>query len=281
MPPPPTPATPARRLRDALEPIATQAFHSPIVHERLAAHGLKRFEAYVWGRAAALGTPPASVVVAAFGVFEPRYLSSAYERARALVSRDDVLAARAEGAAARLGGIIDGDVAPLADTLLGAVEPLDATARPLFSGLRELPVPPDPHGRLWRAAELIREHRGDGHLAACVAAGVDPVSMNVLTELWHGYAPGEYTSTRGWDDTAIGGALVRLSERGWVGGGRLTDEGARARRAIEDATDVSQRELTDGLGDRIEQLVESARALSARIVAADAFPADPRKRAAG
>ena len=68
--------------------------------------------------------------------------------------------------------------------LLGALDGLDGVGRPLFSALRQLPVPIDPFGRAWRASELVREHRGDGDLAASVAAGLDMVTMNVLTELW-------------------------------------------------------------------------------------------------
>jgi hypothetical protein len=273
--------TPARRLRDALEPIATQGFWSPAVHERLAAHGIGVFEGYVWGRAAALGTPAASVVVAAFGVFEPKFLTAAYERGRAQGSREAVLEARAAGASAGLAALLDEDVRPLADELLAAVMPLDGTARPLFSGVRELPVPDDPHGRLWRAADLVREHRGDSHLAACVAAGLDPVSMNVLTELWTGYRAGEYVETRGWGPDVVAAAVERLGDRGWVADGQLTEAGTIARLAIEDATDLAQHDLVVRLGDRIEALIERLQPLADRIVAAGDFPADPRKRAAG
>lgn len=279
--PPTLPATPARRLRDALEPIGTQAFYALGVREPLAARGLSFLETYVWGRAAALGTPAASVVVAAFGVFEPRFLAGAYERARSLVPREEVLALRAQGASAALAAVVGADAAPLADALLAAVEQLDGTARPLFSGLRELPVPADPPGRLWRAAELVREHRGDGHLAACVAAGLDAVSMNVLTELWLGYAPGEYTATRAWSEEAIAASLEALTGRGWVEDGRLTEAGAAARRALEDATDAAQEALVERLGDRVDGLVEALAAVSSRLVDSGAYPGDARKRAAG
>ncbi len=63
--------TPARRLRDALEPIATQGWWSRAAGERLTELGVDFFPGYVWGRAAALGTPPAELVAATFGVFDP------------------------------------------------------------------------------------------------------------------------------------------------------------------------------------------------------------------
>lgn len=276
------PRTPARRLRDALEPIAMHGQRSGAVPDRLAEHGLNRFESYVWGRAAALGTPAPSVVVSAFGVFEPAYLSAAYERARAKASRDQVLAARQDGATASLAAVLGADhVARLADALLDAVRPLPGTGRPLFSGLRELRLPPDPYGRLWRAADLVREHRGDGHLAACVAAGLDPLAMNILTELRAGYSCGEYTATRGFDDEAIATCVAALTERGWVTDGRLTGEGAAVRRAVEYSTDGSQGALIARLGDRVVALTRAAEALSDRLLSALPVPADPRKLAAG
>jgi hypothetical protein len=276
------PPTPARRLRDALEPIAMHGQRSRAVHDRLAAHGLDAFESYVWPRAAALGTPAPSVVVSAFGVFEPGYLSAAYERARTKASRDQVLTARQDGATASLAAVLAADdVAPLADALLDATRPLPATARPLFSGLRELPVPADPHGRLWRAADLVREHRGDGHLAACIAAGLDPLVMNVLTELWAGYPCGEYTATRGFGQEAISASVAELTARGWVTDGRLTGEAAAVRRAVEDSTDASQGALIARLGDRVDALTQAAEALSGRLLAALPVPTDLRKLAAG
>ena len=95
---PVVPATPARRLRDALEPIATQGWWSPEVGARIEALGLGFFDGYVWGRAAGLGTPAPAVVVATFGVFEPGFVGGAYELASGKVPRDEVLAARAAAA---------------------------------------------------------------------------------------------------------------------------------------------------------------------------------------
>ena len=183
---------------------------------------------------------------------------------------------------AALGTMLDAEEASeLADALLGAVEHLPVTARPLFAGLRSLPVPEDPYGRLWRGAELVREHRGDGHLAACIAAGLDPVESNVLTELWTGYAAGEYTATRGFGEERIAEALDGLHERGWVGDGRLTQTGRAVREAVEDATDRTQDQLMARLGDRAEDVIARAEQLSTALIEAARAPTDPRKRAAG
>ena len=188
------------------------------------------FPGYVWGRAAALGTPTASVVAATFGVFEPGMIAAAYEAGVASATRDDILAARAAGGAASVDAIAGADeCAAIADPLLRAMDGLDGLGRPLFSALRSLPVPSSPGGRLWRAAELVREHRGDGHLAALVAAGLDAVEANVLTERWLGFGLGEYSATRGFGTQALADGVSRLQARGWMQGDELTDSGRAAR----------------------------------------------------
>ena len=88
IPAPDAGSSPARRLRDALEPIATHGWWGREPMERLAALGLGFFPAYVWGRAAALGTPSSSLVVSTFGVFEPGLVTQVYEAGRTTAARD-------------------------------------------------------------------------------------------------------------------------------------------------------------------------------------------------
>jgi hypothetical protein len=274
--------SPARRLRDALEPIATQGWWSRAASDRLSALGLGFFDAYVWGRAASLGSPAPAVVVATFGVFEPGLLSAVYSQGVAAAGRDDVLAARTAGATESMAALVsEAEAAAIADPLLAALAGLDGAARPLFSALRALPVPETAAGRLWRAAELVREHRGDGHLAAATVAGFDAASLNVFTELWLGYGFGEYSGTRGFGAEQLGAALAWLEDRGWVAGSSLTPAGVGARLALEAATDASQAALVAALGDGLEDLIAAAEVVSERVLAAGAFPSDPRKRAGG
>jgi hypothetical protein len=287
VPAPTVPNTPARRLRDALEPVATIGWWSRQASESAGTLGLDFFSAYVWGRAAALGpdaAPP--VVVSAFGVFEPGMFEGALAAARATASHDAVLEARQAGGAAGLAAVsraIDvSTVETLGRRLLTALAGLDGAARSLFSGLRALPVPADPHGRLWRAAELVREHRGDGHLAAGVAAGLDAAEMNVLTELWLDYPLGEYSATRGFPMERLTGAAEALQRRGWLDSDHsLTAAGRVARESIEAATDASQAGLIAALGDNLDSVIASATTVGTAVLAGHAAPADARKRAAG
>jgi hypothetical protein len=285
VPPPVAGASPARRLRDAIEPIAMHAVWSRRTNERLAGLGLDFFAGYVWGRAAALGEPAAGVVVSSFAVFEPGMLAAVYEQGRTSCSRDDLVAERAASTIDSLHEVLGGaDVAPIAERLAGAVTTVataSVTGRPLFAGLAGQPWPDDPYGRLWRACELLREHRGDGHIAACIAAGLGPVAMNVLTELWVGMPLGSYSATRGWTAEQIAAAAEDLRVDGLLQGDELSTRGRTWRDGLEATTDDMERAVVDAIGDGFDPIVTQLDEWSAQCIAADAFPPDAFKRAAG
>ena len=286
-PAPSVPGSDARRLRDAVEPIATIGWWAQAAGDGFESAGLDFFGGYVWGRAASLGADAdTSTVVSAFGVFDAGLVGAVLDAAKPVASHEVILASREQGAAAGLAAAtpsIDVElIASTATRLRAAMDDVDGAARPLFSGLRALPIPTDPHGALWRAAEMFREHRGDGHLAACVAAGLDQVEMNVLTELWLNYPLGEYSGTRGFPPERLDAAVASLAASGWVDDqGALTADGRAAREQIEHATDVSQQQVMAALGDDAESLIADLSLIGDAVVAAHAAPADPRKRAAG
>jgi Helix-turn-helix family len=278
-------ASPARRLRDAVEPIAMHAVWSRRTNERLAALGFEFLTAYVAGRAADLGEPDAGVVVSSFAVFEPGMLTAAYELARATCDRSTMLAARTEATieslTETLAGVPLGEVTDVAERLAAAVTAADPTGRPLFAGLANQPWPDDPVGRLWRACDLLREHRGDSHVAASVTAGVDPIAMNVLTELWVGMPLGTYSATRGWTPERLAATAGRLRGQGLLDGDQLSRRGQVWRDGLEATTDAQERPIVEALGDDFDDLVARLDEWSARCVAAGAFPPDVFKRAAG
>ena len=86
----------------------------------------------------------------------------------------------------------------------------------MHAGLLALPWPDDPLGRLWHACTILREHRGDSHLAACVAHGLTGLEANLLTELRVGWDPQSYTASRGWSPEAMDAATAVLTARGLV-----------------------------------------------------------------
>src|SRR6202034_546230 len=175
---------PARRLRDACEPLAMHALWNRRTNERLAALGLDFLTGYVWARGRSLGEPSPAVVAAVFAWFEPGLLAGLYETARTAVRRERLLAVRDASTAASLA---------------------EVRARP-----------GNPYQRLWWACDLVREHRGDSHVAVANAAGLGPVEMNVLTECWIGMPLLSYTATRGWPEAAMSAAVDGLQARGWL-----------------------------------------------------------------
>lgn len=275
-------ASRARRLRDAIEPIAMHSVWSRVTNERLASLGHNFMTGYVCSRAGLLGDPTPGVVTSSFAVFEPNMLTGVYEAGKALCDRDTLLAARDEATIASLADVLHGeDVAGVAASLRRGVDAADGAGRPLFSGLRDQSWPESSVGQLWRATELFREHRGDSHVAACVAAGLDPIEMNIVTELFVGMPLGSYSASRGWDEAALGGAADRLRVRGLVDGDALSEAGREFRNAIEDRTDEAQQSIIDAIGADLDGVVQATDAWSQQCVEAQAFPPNIFKRAAG
>ena len=109
--------------------------------------------------------------------------------------------------------------------------------RALYSGLLSLGYPGDPMGDFWRAADLVREHRGDSHIAAWVAADLDACEIGLLTDPWRGHPLKSWVRTRGWTDDELDAACDRLRSRGLLDGDELTAAGCALREGIETATD--------------------------------------------
>lgn len=128
---------------------------------------------------------------------------------------------------------------------------------------------------------MIREHRGDSHIAACVAEGLDPIAMSILTELWVGFPLGEYSGTRGWAPEAIAACVEQLQADGLLDGEILSADGQALRDRIEDSTDRGQEQLVAGLGGDVDGLIAELGSWSDRCVSASAFPPNAYKRAAG
>jgi len=277
-----TGGSPARRLRDAAEPLATHPVWARRVNAAQAALGLDFLSGYVWGRAASLGEPTAAAAAAAFAWFEPSLVGGVLAAGRAAVGREDLLSVRDRETAASVAEVLAGeDVGATADLLLRAAHALPTAGRPLYAGLRERPVPGSGAGRLQRACELLREARGDGHAAVATAAGRGALEVTVLTERWLGMEPGSYTATRGWSPDALADAVQGLQERGELTDGALTERGRAARAALEAATDATMDPAVQALGGQFDDVVERLQAWGERCVAAGAFPRDVLKRAAG
>jgi hypothetical protein len=280
-PAPVTSARPARRLRDAMEPIASHHVWSRRTNDVLSKLGLKIFTGYVWGKAAALGEPPIEVVLSVFPDHEPGLIAAAYEEARRQCGRAGMMAAREEATIESLAGVLEEvDVTPVVSVLRRGVEAADGTGRTLFCGLRSLGWPEHPVGQLWRACDLLRQHRGDGHTAACISAGLGAVTMNVMTELWLGMPVGQLAvGQRGWPEEAVAGAVADLERRGLAADGALTAAGRALRDDIEERTDAMQQPVIDAIGADLDATVAALDGWSSACIAAGLYTPDIYKRA--
>jgi hypothetical protein len=277
-----TEGSPARRLRDASEPVAMHAVWNRTTNERLAQLGLDFLTSYVGGRAASLGDPAGAVVAATFAWFEPGLVGGLWEAARAAVPPGQLGQARDESTVASLREVLAGeDPGEVAHLLADAAQAADGMGRPLFSGRRADGRPSDPVHLLWWACGLVREHRGDSHVAAVAAAGLNPVEANIVTELWVGMPLLSYTATRGWPPEAMRRAVESLELCGWLRDGGLTDAGLAARLEIEQHTDAQEQAIVAVLGDRFDEVCDRLNHWGQLCIEAAAFPPDILKRAAG
>lgn len=270
----------ARLAWQTLEPCHAMIYFAPEAREAFTALGLKGYwMGYFASRGGAMGAVSAPVIAATFFGFAPAMVARAIPDAWGYAEPTQVLAARAQAAGAalrrlwpdRLGAPELGEAA---DLLRTAVAACGISGRPLFAGHAALPWPDEPHVAIWHGATLLREFRGDGHVASLVAEEVDGCQSHVL-QVAHGHVPREAVqSRRGWDDEAWAAAEADLRRRGHIGeDGALTASGHEVRRRVEDRTDVLALQPWRALGDRrFERLLELVRPLSQAIVDAEGLP---------
>jgi hypothetical protein len=267
-----------RRMWHLLEPVHALTYFSPEVVEAGTALGLKGFwHVYFAARVAPMGPVGPEVCGAAFFGFAPEAVRRALPSAWDVTTPTAVIAARDAAVRGVLVDVLDaaGDaatsIAEAADLAATAVAGCRPAGRVLFAAHTALPRPDDPVLRLWWAATLLREHRGDGHVAALVGAGLDGLEANVLMAGTGAVTRERMQGSRSWGDDAWEAALAGLAERGLVGrDGGLTDAGRALRAEVEDRTDDLAREPWGHLGEegtaRLDALLVPLRR---RVLAAD------------
>ena len=158
-------------------------------------------KSYFTSRGACMGQVPGEVVATAFGCFNPKVVVPAVAAGWQIASREAILDARERGATAMLQRVLGEQPEGLervTDLLRRAAAAAPWAGRPIYCGPAVARLPGDPMGAMWRAADLLREHRGDSHVIAWAVGGADAVEMLLLTEQWWGLPARAYTPTRGW-----------------------------------------------------------------------------------
>ncbi|MFZ4274354.1 SCO6745 family protein [Streptomyces arboris] len=248
-----------RQMWHLLEPLHAVLYYAPAAFEEAAALGYdteERWASYFAWRAAPLGAAGADEVVRTFHSFAPATVAEYVPASWATAPPEAVLAARLRAVDRsyralfgdrRVEGADFAEAAALARRAAEAASdlrvpgPANSASRPADSALgpanSALPWPDAPHLALWHAATVLREHRGDGHIAALGAAGLDPVE-SLVSFAAVGAARPEVFASRGWSEQEWGAARQRLQERGLLAAdGTATEAGRELRAKVELRTD--------------------------------------------
>ncbi|MFI9106548.1 hypothetical protein ACIGXA_39235 [Streptomyces fildesensis] len=234
-----------RQMWHLLEPVHAVLYYAPEVFEEMEALGYdigERWPSYFALRAAPLGAPGAHQVASAFYSFNPHMVAEHIPAAWDVAAPEKVLAARTRGVDRAYRALIgeritSPELVEVAALARRAAQAAPIGGRPLAAANAALPWPHEPHLVLWHAATILREHRGDGHLAALLAAGLDPVEA-LVSFAAIGAAPAEVFASRGWSEQEWSAARERLNVRGLLDAdGAVTDAGRALRAEVEHRTD--------------------------------------------
>ncbi|MFI2783337.1 SCO6745 family protein [Streptomyces sp. ALB3] len=272
-----------RQMWHLLEPLHAVIYYAPEAFEEAAALGYatdERWPSYFAWRAAPLGAVDADRVTGVFHSFSPRMTGAYVPAVWSVASPEAVLASRAKAVdrayRALFGDRVHGPgFAEAAQLARRAASAADATGRPLAGAAAALPWPDEPHVALWNAATILREHRGDGHVAALAGAGLDPVESLVSFAAVGATRP-EVFASRGWSGEEWESARARLAARGLLeADGTATPAGRALREEVERRTDESAAEPWRALGPgERERLVELLGPLWVEVIGSGLLPSE-------
>ena len=278
----------ARRAWRALEAVHGSIYFTPDAPEAYARIGVtSRRMGYFASRSAPMGPVPAEVVIATFYNFEPGLVRRSIPAAWSITTPADILAARLSAADTSLRRAFAGQILA-SDQFARTVELVRSAAlracalpegRPLFAGHASLPWPDEPHLALWHAQSLLREFRGDGHVAALTLEGLSGLDA-LVSHAASGDVPAEVLRvSRAWSEEAWSAAVADMAERGLIRRGSdplaFTDAGRAQRDRIESATDRLAARAYAAIGeDACGELRAAGRVLSKAVADAGLLIAD-------
>lgn len=273
----------AGRTARSLELLHSLCYFAPEVEAELVGVGLEPGRMpYFAGRAAPMGVVAAGVVTAAFYNFAPALIADVIPRAWSVAAPHEIVRARYRGVDAAyralFGAAVDSpdmaEAAQLAAIAAQAIPGVDG--RPLYAGYAALEWPDQPHLVLWHALTLLREYRGDGHVAALQTAGLSGLEALIThTAAGIGFQKKFAQTRRGWFAAEWDAAVSGLQDRELLDArGELTDDGRELREVVEDLTDELAAAPWAGLGeDGAARLAELTRPWRTAVRASGLFPA--------
>lgn len=272
----------AGRLTRSLDALHSVVYFVPEANEKFGELGMDFRMHYFAGRSAAMGAVSANVVAATFYNFNPQLVASVIPAAWELASPATVTRVRYEIVATALPRVLgetltqSAELVRAATLLRGVVEAIpNADGRPLYAGHAELPWPDSPVAQLWHAITLLREYRGDGHIAALVSNGLSGLEALIThTATGIGFNADYARRLRGWSVDQWNAAAQELTSRGILGSaGELAPNGTELRSRIEDLTDeLGYPPWRTVTADQADQLISFATVIRTAVQAADVFP---------
>ncbi|MDT8909337.1 SCO6745 family protein [Amycolatopsis sp. PS_44_ISF1] len=278
----------AKQFKGTFDTLHALVYFVPETDQYLSAVGLRPGRmCYFAGRSAPMGAVGPDVVAATFYNFNPEIITRHLPRAWTLATPEAVVAARFEAVDAtyrRLLGeevLASEDLAEAVELVREAAGGCEVEGRALYAGHAGLAWPEQPHVALWHGITLLREHRGDAHVAALMLNGLSGLGALVThVATGAGFTPEDAKKTRGWSDEQWDGAVAELAGQGLLDAdGGLTDRGTELRERVEAATNAASEGPWARLGEeKSARLRELCRPLSRTVAKAGVFPRPPAAR---
>lgn len=266
----------ARRMFELVEPIGVIPYSADEPNDAMYALGFSDFwDTYFAGRAAPLGIVPAEVVDALFYSFAPGEVARHIPKVWRTTTPEAAIAARQRGCATALRQILGDAVetpafARATDLLLSAALSAPLEGRPMYAALRAIAIPDDVVERLFHAASLLREHRGDGHIAALMVEGIGGLEAHVLLALDAGGRAEEFGRLHHLPAAQVAAVIAGMRDRGLIGeDGWLSEAGRAVKQRVEALTDVLAAPPYQRVDpDELSELMALLEPIAARLVAA-------------
>jgi hypothetical protein len=266
----------ARRMFELVEPIGAIPYSADEPNEAMFALGFTNYwDTYFAGRAAPLGLVPAEVVDALFYNFAPGEVARHIPEVWRTTTPEAAIAARQAGCVKALRKILRDLVdtptsARATELLTKAAISAPLEGRPMYAALRSIPIPDEEVARLFHAASLLREHRGDGHVAALMTEGVGGLEAHVLYALDMGMPAKKFGRIHHLPDAQLDAVIGEVRDRGLIGDdGWLTETGRAVKQRVEDLTDdLAARPYECLEPAEIDELVAALEPLAALLLAA-------------
>jgi hypothetical protein len=266
----------ARRMFELVEPIGAIPYSANEPNEAMFALGFTNYwDTYFAGRAAPVGVVPAEVVDALFYNFAPGEVARHIPKVWRTTTPEAAIAARQTGCVKALRRILGDHVdtpafARATELLLKAATSAPYEGRPMYAALRAISIPEEVVARLFHAASLLREHRGDGHIAALMIEGVGRLEAHVLLALDMGMPAANFGRIHHLPATQIAAVVDGMRDRDLIGDdGWLSEQGRAVKQRVEGLTDDLAAKPYECLAsDELDELMAILEPLAALLLAA-------------